>query len=86
MQPTDPTPPEPEAFEQPKTSDSDPNRIDAGKAEEPTADDPLLARVREVARRITKRVRKTMTDTDLEQPALPDAPTDEAPPLAGSEE
>jgi hypothetical protein len=43
--------------------------------------DPLLARVKEVARKIMERVRKVTEDTDLNNPVLPTDPTEETPPL-----
>lgn len=46
--------------------------------------DQLLARVKETARRIMKRIRTATGDTELELPALPTDPTDEAPPLSDS--
>jgi hypothetical protein len=46
----------------------------------PAAEAELLGRVREVARRITERVRKVLDDTKADQPALPGDGTAEAPP------
>ena len=44
------------------------------------AEEELLGRVREVARRITERVQKVLDDT-TDQPALPGDGTAEAPPV-----
>jgi hypothetical protein len=53
---------------------------DLPEAEVLTPDDELLARVKEVARRIVERVRKVAGDTQPDSPALSSDPTDEHPP------
>lgn len=62
-------------------SEPDDTAPDADRtAEIQVAEAELLARAREVSRRITERVRQVLDDTKPERPALAD-PTDEAPPV-----
>lgn len=68
--------------------DPTPNPSDFGA---PSSDDrarevgeQLLARVKETARRIMRRVRSAANDTDLELPSLSNDPTEEARPFADS--
>lgn len=52
-----------------------------GDGDSHAAGDPVLARVKEVAQSIVKRVRQAAEDTDLDLRALPDDPTEEASPV-----
>jgi hypothetical protein len=62
-----------------QTEPGNPSQL--GEQDAPNTSDPLLARVKEVARRIMERIRKVTEDTDLNHTSLPTDPTEETPPL-----